>query len=188
MDRSRRGSRIGSVALGPLAHPVFITFQPAADPNVSATLREPVASLSDQLISFTSLNEAPRPYVDFYAQSHTLFTSLQHIVASSIRLPSPHRGANGVGDVLGPPGAETMSHIRRLVGMYVEEIARLKDSDVDDATKAKCDAIYHIFNLTMILYLPQDGRGEGLLGEELLDWVNEVDPGKSQLERVCDVI
>lgn len=25
------------------------------------------------------------------------------------------------------------------------------------------------------MYLPQDGRGEGLLGEELLDWVNAVD-------------
>lgn len=33
-------------------------------------------------------------------------------------------------------------------------------------------------HLAQILYLPQDGRGEGLLGEELLDWVNEVDPGK----------
>lgn len=83
--------------------------------------------------------------------------------------------------LLGPPGAETIGHIRRLVGMYIEEIVRLRESDVDDETKAKFEAVYHVFNLAMILYLPQDGRGEGLLGEELLDWVNDVDPGKSDL-------
>lgn len=42
----------------------------------------------------------------------------------------------------------------------------------------KWTAVYHIFQLAQILYLPQDGRGEGLLGEELLDWVNDVDPRK----------
>lgn len=29
-----------------------------------------------------------------------------------------------------------------------------------------------------MLYLPRDGRGESLLGEELLDWVNAVDTGR----------
>lgn len=43
--------------------------------------------------------------------------------------------------------------------------------------KVRYDAVYHIFHLAQILFLPQDGRGEGLLGEELLDWVNDVDPG-----------
>lgn len=125
-----------------------------------------------------------------------MFTSLQHIVASEMRLPSPgQQGLNarglgvaevwdkkghqtGIEGLLGPPAAETIGHIRRLVGMYIEEINRLRESDVDEETKAKFDAVYHVFNLAMILYLPQDGRGEGLLGEELLDWVNDVDPGE----------
>jgi nuclear pore complex protein Nup85 len=46
---------------------------------------------------------------------------------------------------------------------------------------AQYDAIYHVFQLSEILFLPQDGRGEGLLGEELLDWVNDVDPGTSAI-------
>ncbi len=46
---------------------------------------------------------------------------------------------------------------------------------------AQYDAIYHVFQLAEILFLPQDGRGEGLLGEELLDWVNDVDPGTSAI-------
>lgn len=48
-------------------------------------------------------------------------------------------------------------------------------ANLQDETKIKYEAVYHIFNLAEILYLPQDGRGEGLLGEELLDWVNAVD-------------
>jgi nuclear pore complex protein Nup85 len=36
--------------------------------------------------------------------------------------------------------------------------------------------MYGIFNLVRILYLPADGRGQTLLGEELLDWVNESSP------------
>lgn len=48
-------------------------------------------------------------------------------------------------------------------------------ADSQDETKIKYEAVYHIFNLAEILYLPQDGRGEGLVGEELLDWVNAVD-------------
>jgi nuclear pore complex protein Nup85 len=133
---------------------------------------------------------------NLYNESHTLFTSLQHIVASAIRLPAPGQGLNarglgvaevwdkrgnqiGVEGLLGPPGAETVGHIQRLVGMYVEEVVKLRESDVDPDTKAKFDAVYHVLNLAMILYLPQDGRGEGLLGEEMLDWVNDVDPGTS---------
>lgn len=34
-----------------------------------------------------------------------------------------------------------------------------------------------ILALTEILYLPADGRGEGLVAEEILDWVNTVDKG-----------
>lgn len=33
-----------------------------------------------------------------------------------------------------------------------------------------------ILALTEILYLPSDGRGDGIVGEEMMDWVNRVDP------------
>lgn len=32
-------------------------------------------------------------------------------------------------------------------------------------------------HLSEILFLPPDGRGEGVVGEEILDWVNGVDIG-----------
>lgn len=149
-------------------------------------------ALADQNIAFSSLNSLSKPLATLYTESHTLFTSLQHIVASEMRLPSPSaarhqapswdkNGHLAQAALLAPPTAETVLHIRRLVGMYLEEVVRLRENaEVDEETKARFDAVYHVFNLAMILYLPQDGRGEGLLGEELLDWVNDVDPGEIQ--------
>ena len=67
----------------------------------------------------------------FYTETYTLFTSLQRIVATGIRLPTvkPERDAWDGRVALGPPGAETIQHMRRLVGMYLEELARLRDSE-----------------------------------------------------------
>jgi hypothetical protein len=67
------------------------------------------------------------------------------------------------------------------------EIGLLMGSQID--TRTRYDAVYHTFHLAEILYLPQDGRGEGLVGEELLDWVNDVDTGRyftAQME-VADI-
>jgi nuclear pore complex protein Nup85 len=45
--------------------------------------------------------------------------------------------------------------------------------------RSRYETVYNVFQLAATLYLPQDGRGEGLLGEELLDWLNDVDPRES---------
>lgn len=79
-----------------------------------------------------------------YADTYTLFISLQRIIASSMRLPVPGSEANGLAEVwdnngnlvsldglLGPPGAETIVHMRRLVDMYLEEVAKLREADMD---------------------------------------------------------
>ena len=57
------------------------------------------------------------------------------------------------------------------------------NTELTPAQKAKSHAHYAnmhaILALTEILYLPADGRGEGLVAEEILDWVNTVDKGQS---------
>lgn len=74
-----------------------------------------------------------------------MFVSLQRIVASSIRLPGlASDRSSGLAEVwddkgnlvaldglLGPPKAETIIHMRRLVEMYLEEVVKLRDADVD---------------------------------------------------------
>lgn len=122
-----------------------LTIQPSRDPNSADKLSDPTLSLSDQTIYFASPTSLPDAVLNFYTETYTLFTSLQRIVASAIRLPiqSNRIDAKGFGmaeawdkqgqlvgveSLLGPPEAETVGHMRRLVGMYLEEIMRLRDT------------------------------------------------------------
>lgn len=56
------------------------------------------------------------------------------------------------------------------------------DKELDE--KAKIASLSHhatlhgVLSLAEILYLPSDGTGDGVVGEEILDWVNTVDRGK----------
>ncbi|ORY28255.1 Nup85 nucleoporin-domain-containing protein [Naematelia encephala] len=166
----------------------YISSSSSNDPNQAAGKVDNL-SLPDRTVYFSSSSSFPEPLLSFYVETYTLFTSLQRIAAVDLRLPSEgirnvtaeawdrHGNLVGAGSLLGPPGAETVGHMRRLVTMYLEELMRVREAeDLDPEIKARYDAVYHIFHLAEILYLPQDGRGEGLLGEELLDWLNDVDP------------
>ncbi|KAK4687468.1 nuclear pore complex protein Nup85, partial [Tremellales sp. Uapishka_1] len=120
-------------------------------------------TISDRTVYFSSPNVLSDPLIDLFTETYTLFTSLQRIVASSVSLDN----------VLQPPNSELISHMRRMTRMYGEEIARVKDGQGHEG--GKFEAIGNVWKLMEILYLPVDGRGEGLVGEELLDWVNDVD-------------
>ncbi|KAL7424161.1 hypothetical protein Q5752_001747 [Cryptotrichosporon argae] len=161
----------------------WITSKPsAAEPPAQPTGSK--LPIPDRTIFFASPNSFPKAVQDLYAETYTLFISLQRIVASAIRLPADGRAAEAwdrdgnlisIDGLLGPPGAETVVHMRRLVEMYLDELAKLREAEIEDDLRVKFETVYHVFSLAEILYLPQDGRGEGLLGEELLDWVNAVD-------------
>lgn len=151
--------------------------------------------MSDRIAYIASINNFAAPEQALYADTYTLFVSLQQIVASSMRLPDSEDMWDAKGGMmeglLGPPNAETIVHMNRLVAMYLEEVSKLRaaeDLDVSwrmrmladrqDDKRERYDSVFHVFNLAQILYLPIDGRGESLLGEELLDWVNAVDTGE----------
>ncbi|WVQ98889.1 hypothetical protein IAU59_006020 [Kwoniella sp. CBS 9459] len=168
----------------------WVTKKPTENPNEAPTLADPEMTLSDRTIFFASLNSLPDPLIQLYTESHLLFTSLQQIVAESHlrRLPSlsnekiagawDKRGNFvGAAGLLGSPDAETVMHMRRLADLYLDQLGELRGGlDVEPELKAQFTASYNILNLAEVLYLPVDGKGEGLVGEELLDWVNDVDP------------
>lgn len=56
--------------------------------------------------------------------------------------------------------------------MYNPRLTLTRQEDI----QVTFDQAHSIFNLVRILYLPADGRGQTLLGEELLDWVNQSFP------------
>lgn len=173
--------------------------KPSNDQNKPDTINSTTVSMPDRTVYFASSSLLSDQSLEFYAETYTLFTSLQRIVATSFKLPSPTRGGwdeklrlAELNRLVGPPSAETIGHMSRVVALYLEEVGKVRESqDVDVScswvnradriqagVRSRFDAIYHILHLAEILFLPRDGRGEGLLGEELLDWVNDVDPGK----------
>ncbi|GMK54991.1 hypothetical protein CspeluHIS016_0200470 [Cutaneotrichosporon spelunceum] len=164
----------------------WVAKQPSNKANEPATLADKELSLADNMVYISAINSFPSALEDFYSSTCTVFTNLQQIIASAIRLPAPGTGS-GVWDsegnlvaldgVLGPPAPETIVHMRKIVEMYLQDIDRIRHAeDVADDTKLTFNDMYAIFNLVRILYLPADGRGQTLLGEELLDWVNESSP------------
>ncbi|WVQ78536.1 hypothetical protein IAT38_000622 [Cryptococcus sp. DSM 104549] len=154
---------------------VWVTNKPSDDPNKPPKLADPKPALADGAIYFTSLHTLPAPLVNLYSESHLLFTSLQEIMAESTRVGLPSIGFGGDG-ILGQPDAEAVSNMRRLAEHYVFELDQLKSwSETDPVLRERFTDAFNTFNLAEILYLPVDGKGEGLVGEELLDWVNEVD-------------
>ncbi|WWC69332.1 uncharacterized protein I206_103270 [Kwoniella pini CBS 10737] len=168
----------------------WVTKKPSSNPNESSTISEPMRSVSDKTIYFTALNWLPQPLIQLYTESHLLFTSLQQIVAESHsrRLPSvgldkvaeawDKRGnLVGIEGLLGPPDAETIMHMRRLADLYLDQLGDLKNNhEIDIELRTRFLTSYNILHLAEVLYLPVDGKGEGLVGEEILDWVNDVDP------------
>ncbi|ODN98518.1 nuclear pore complex protein Nup85 [Cryptococcus wingfieldii CBS 7118] len=181
-----------AAALSPAAGEaaIWVSKKPSDSPNGIEKLPDASLSLSDETILFTSLNSFSQPLTHLYTESHLLFTSLQQIFADSgrWRLSSvgvgmgggadawDGKGNFGVQDLLGPPDAETVINMRRLADLYLDQLGDLKQiPDIDDSLRERFAEAYNILNLAEILYLPVDGKGEGFIGEELLDWVNEVD-------------
>ncbi|WWC89869.1 uncharacterized protein L201_004797 [Kwoniella dendrophila CBS 6074] len=168
----------------------WITKKPSSNPNEPSTLSESNLSISDRTIFFASLSSLPDPLIQLYTESHLLFTSLQQIVAESHSRRLPNAAIDkiaqtwdkrgnlvGIEGLLGPPDAETIVHMRRLSDLYLDQLGELKgNQEVDIELRTRFTASYNILNLAEILYLPADGKGEGLVGEELLDWVNDVNP------------
>lgn len=113
--------------------------QPSSDLDKPPSLKDSQLTLPDRTLLFASPHVLSDPLINLYTETYTLFTSLQRIVASSFRLPS--HGAADMWDkkgnlildgLLGPPGAETVGHMRRLVIMYIEELAKLRgDPNLD---------------------------------------------------------
>lgn len=96
--------------------------QPSDDP--SRKMKESTPPTTDYILYKANLNSFPASVHNLYQDTYPLFTSLQHIIASRMRLNED--------GLLGPPDAETIVYMRRLVDLYLEELAKLRDApDLD---------------------------------------------------------
>lgn len=115
----------------------MLMWQPSENPDTPASLSDQKLSTADRMVYVTSVNTFAESEQALYAETYTLFVSLQQIVASSMRLPTSENidmwdTKSGMDGLLGPPSAETVVHMNRLVHMYLEEVAKLRTaSDLD---------------------------------------------------------
>ncbi|BGP10579.1 hypothetical protein JCM10049v2_006471 [Rhodotorula toruloides] len=121
------------------------------------------------------------------ADAYTIFASLQRIVAQYEQSAQSLFGVAGGG----VPPPEQVQYYARVCRLYsdalVKQLPLIKnDSALSASAKSKSlahhAAMHNVLALAEILYFPTDGRGEGLVAEELLDWVNTIDRAPSTEE------
>ncbi|BGP26904.1 hypothetical protein JCM10295v2_005866 [Rhodotorula toruloides] len=149
---------------------------PAQSPAPSAPSPRPPRSTAP-------LKESRRLIADAY----TIFASLQRIVAQYEQSAQSLFGVEGGG----VPPPEQVQYYARVCRLYrdalVKQLPLIKnDSALSTSARTKSlahhAAMHNVLALAEILYFPADGRGEGLVAEELLDWVNTIDRAPSTEE------
>ncbi|GAA5887149.1 hypothetical protein JCM5296_001611 [Sporobolomyces johnsonii] len=176
-----------SAAFSPSSSSLALFPSPPSFPTPSTTK-------SRQLVYFAAYGQPLKESRDFIAHTYTLFASLQKIVhdyeAEANADPANFLRAHA-SNVPQPPEPEQVQYYARVSRLYRQAIVKqlpLIEANPSLSPSAKAHALEHhatmhaVLALAEILYLPADGRGEGVVGEELLDWVNTVDRAPSAEE------
>ncbi|PWN91098.1 hypothetical protein FA10DRAFT_299740 [Acaromyces ingoldii] len=155
---------------------------PSKRGGASATQATATATATANLRGWFAGDWATDDKIDLLAQTYTVFSSLQRIAAESKRASKPG---------LVPP-AQTLQYYHRISGLYREAIRRYMEAvaartsggeDYDDNDEEEeeerelelSQSIHTTLHLAETLYLPVDGRGAGVVGEEVLHWLNSFD-------------
>lgn len=78
-----------------------------------------------------------------------------------------------LGDDALKPGPDQVIYYRRIADEYGARLVEVtRDADIDPATRLHHASLLRVFSLASTLYVPSDGAGQSLVGEELLDWYN----------------
>ncbi|GAA5915205.1 uncharacterized protein JCM6883_001767 [Sporobolomyces salmoneus] len=124
---------------------------------------------------------------EFIVDSYPLFASLQRIVHEyTTTLPVELRSLTTI-----PPPKEQVQYYGRISSLYRERMLKQlslvqanqrSSSEEKQSRSLHYSTMHSILSLTEILYFPSDGLGDGVVAEELLDWLNVVDRAPSTEE------
>ena len=113
-----------------------------------------------------------------YTQTFTVFTSAQKIEKDAAQTTQSQWSKSASASLL--PYQQTMQYYHRVSGLYraaardyMEKLEAQAEPDVD--LLQRWQSIHTILHLAEVLYLPADGRGAAVVGEELLHWLNSFD-------------
>ncbi|KAM0786288.1 hypothetical protein ACM66B_001767 [Microbotryomycetes sp. NB124-2] len=122
---------------------------------------------------------------DLFLQSYTVFSSLQKI-AQDVQTSSTNFGLSA--SAVQP---DFVAYSARICTLFKDAVLKqipVIQADSSLSASAKANSLAHhatlhaILALAQLLYMPYDGQGEGLVGEEFLDWVNTVDRAPTSAE------
>ena len=110
--------------------------------------------------------------ITLLADTYTVFSGLLQIDAS--------RGNAGKRAAGGSRKIQAIRNYHRVSGLYRSSIMRYKErlaaySSPDFGEIQLASDLHALMHLTEMLYLPADGTGAGVVGEEVLNWLNAYD-------------
>lgn len=136
----------------------------------------------------------------FLAETFTIFSSLQKIAAGEEqrRANSQHANSLGRGTSAGAllPPVQTLQYYHRISNLYrsaLRTYIQALETSIEASTDAGreisdetlkdlevAQAIHTVLHFAESIYVPSDGRGAGVVGEEILHWLNSFDSGMSR--------
>lgn len=107
----------------------------------------------DRLVYFVNHDPLDQHNRKFIHEIYPIFTSLQRILNLQ---------------------QSNLSTYARISDLYKSTLEQHLNNCTQDNLLHWAD-VYAIWSFTQLLYFPFDGRGEGIVAEEVLDWINRVD-------------
>lgn len=132
--------------------------------NIQAPPKKRYAA--DGLLYFASWDQIPESTVEFYCDTYLTFTTIQNIAKSLSN--------DATAQLL--PDAQITNYYSRSIEQYIndakKQIASLASQDPLPSTYATYVNILETLQLVQTVYAPPGGQVEGLVGEQLLQWLN----------------
>ncbi|KAK4050234.1 hypothetical protein OIV83_003555 [Microbotryomycetes sp. JL201] len=158
-------------AFAPVQNALVVACAPVGQPG-------PAEAKQRQLVYQCEHSSQSVEHRDLFLQSYTVFSSLQKIAQDM------HTSSNNFGLSANAVQPDFIVYSARICTLLKDAVLKQLPANSSLSASSKAHSLAHhatmhaILALAQLLYMPYDGQGEGLVGEEFLDWVNTVDRGK----------
>ncbi|KAL8279181.1 hypothetical protein RQP46_008437 [Phenoliferia psychrophenolica] len=182
-DNADQHVKVGTTfaaAFSPYANTVAV-FPTPNDPSTPSGA--PAKAKATRAVFLTHYDDKPLEAKTFRLKTYTIWASLQDIARKYDEAEEKRNGGYRPEALRPPPSEAQVAYYNRISGLYRDAIvAQLvvleADGEVPPARKEALSmhyaSLHSILSLSEILYVPASPAG-GVVGEELLDWLNTVD-------------
>ncbi|KAI8460649.1 Nup85 nucleoporin-domain-containing protein [Phakopsora pachyrhizi] len=141
--------------------------------------KKSVPDQSIYLVNHLNFNQSRRSLL---ARSYEIFSSLQKVVQVCEDEEGPTSGFNNqIQSNSSLPSSARLKYYHRIGNQYVialtDYLSELeKDEEKNGEEIDLVIQMVEVFSLFVLVHVPSDGRGDGIVSEQILDWVNRSNP------------